>query len=37
MVTLSMKAVLPVGTGRLVWAPSGGEPVVSWDFDVEIN
>jgi hypothetical protein len=35
--TLSITAVLPTGSGTLRWAPQGGGPVVSWDFDVEID
>jgi len=36
-VTVTMKAVLPTGNGQLRWAPGGGKPIVSWDFDVEID
>ncbi len=36
-VTLTITAVLPTGNGQLQWAPQGGRPVVSWDFDVEID
>jgi hypothetical protein len=36
-VTLTISAVLPTGNGQLQWAPQGGGPVVSWDFDVEID
>ena len=36
-VTLTIKTVLPTGNGQLQWAPQGGRPVVSWDFDVEID
>ena len=36
-VTLTITAVLPTGNGQLQWAPLGGKPVVSWDFDVEID
>jgi hypothetical protein len=36
-VTLTISAVLPTGNGQLQWAPQGGRPVVSWDFDVEID
>jgi hypothetical protein len=33
-----MTAVLPIGQGRLMWAPiTGGRPLVQWDFDVEID
>lgn len=36
-VTLLMSAVLPTGSGTLRWTPSGTQPIVSWDFDVEID
>lgn len=36
-VTLLMSAVLPTGSGTLRWAPAGTQPIVSWDFDVEID
>jgi hypothetical protein len=36
-VTLEMYAVLPTGSGSLNWAPGSGRPIVSWDFDVEID
>jgi hypothetical protein len=36
-VTLTLSAVLPTGNGQLQWAPLGSRPVVSWDFDVEID
>jgi hypothetical protein len=36
-VTVSLSAVLPTGNGQLRWAPLGGRPVASWDFDVEID
>ena len=36
-VTLTLSAVLPTGNGQLRWAPLGAKPVVSWDFDVEID
>ncbi len=36
-VTLTLSSVLPVGNGQLRWAPMGGRPVVSWDFDVELD
>jgi Phosphoesterase family len=36
-VTLTLSAVLPTGNGQLRWAPLGARPVVSWDFDVEID
>jgi hypothetical protein len=35
--TLTLDAVLPTGSGELRWSPQGGAPVVSWDFDVEID
>jgi hypothetical protein len=36
-VTITIKGVLPTGGGQLRWAPGGGKPIVSWDFDVEID
>jgi len=36
-VTLLMSATLPTGSGALRWTPSGTQPIVSWDFDVEID
>jgi hypothetical protein len=36
-VTLIVHDVLPVGAGTLRWAPATTKPVVSWDFDVEID
>lgn len=36
-VTLSVSAVLPVGAGTLRWAPLPTKPIVSWDFDVEVD
>jgi hypothetical protein len=36
-VTLIASDVLPTGNGRLRWTPQGSKPVVSWDFDVEID
>ena len=36
-VTLTAVAMLPPGSGLFRWAPAGGKPVVSWDFDVEID
>lgn len=36
-VVLVLKGVLPTGNGRLQWAPEGSKPIVSWDFDVEID
>ncbi|MGA2012712.1 MAG: hypothetical protein ABSH51_19565 [Solirubrobacteraceae bacterium] len=35
--TLTVNAVLPTGSGELSWRPTGGKPIVSWDFDVEID
>jgi hypothetical protein len=35
--SLSVHDVLPTGGGRLRWAPGGPRPLVSWDFDVEID
>ncbi|HWX43708.1 MAG TPA: hypothetical protein VNY52_00130 [Solirubrobacteraceae bacterium] len=36
-VSLKVYDVLPTGNGSLTWAPLGGRPIVSWDFDVEID
>ena len=36
-VTLIVKDVLPTGNGQLRWAPQTAKPIVSWDFDVEID
>ena len=36
-VTLIVKDVLPTGAGTLRWSPEAAKPIVSWDFDVEID
>ncbi len=36
-VTLITSAVLPTGNGTLRWSPGSARPIVSWDFDVEID
>jgi hypothetical protein len=36
-VSLKIYAVLPTGSGSLNWAPASRAPIVSWDFDVEID
>jgi len=36
-VSLKVYDVLPTGDGGLTWAPEGRRPIVSWDFDVEID
>ncbi len=36
-VSLKLYAVLPTGSGSLSWAPASDRPIVSWDFDVEID
>lgn len=36
-VSLAIYAVLPTGSGSLSWAPESRRPIVSWDFDVEID
>ena len=36
-VSMRVNEVLPTGNGALSWAPAGGKPIVSWDFDVEID
>jgi hypothetical protein len=33
--TFQVTAVMPTGEGRLHWSPTGGQPIVSWDFVVE--
>jgi hypothetical protein len=35
--TLTISDVLPTGNGQLRWAPVAATPIVSWDFDVEID
>lgn len=36
-VSMRVNEVLPTGNGALSWSPAGGKPIVSWDFDVEID
>jgi hypothetical protein len=36
-VSLTLSAVLPTGNGQLRWASAGTRPIVSWDFDVEVD
>lgn len=36
-VLLEIYAVLPTGSGSLSWAPASRRPIVSWNFDVEID
>jgi len=36
-ISVKVSSVLPTGSGDLRWAPGGRKPVVSWDFDVEID
>jgi hypothetical protein len=36
-VSIKVYDVLPTGDGGLTWTPYGGRPIVSWDFDVEID
>lgn len=36
-VSLKIYAVLPTGSGSLSWTPESRRPIVSWDFDVEID
>jgi hypothetical protein len=36
-ITLSLSATLPIGAGQLRWSPAGGKPLVTWEFDVEID
>jgi hypothetical protein len=35
--SLRVHEVLPTGNGGLSWAPHGGRPIATWDFDVEID
>jgi hypothetical protein len=35
--SLRIHDVLPTGGGALVWQPYRGRPIVSWDYDVEID
>ena len=36
-VSLTVHSVLPIGNGRLIWAPDRARPTVAWDFDLEID
>jgi hypothetical protein len=36
-VLLTVNVVLPTGNGRLRCAPQRATPIVSWDFDVEVD
>jgi hypothetical protein len=36
-VVLTVRDRLPTGNGQLRWAPGTVKPIVSWDFDVEID
>jgi len=36
-ISLTIDDVLPTGAGTLSWAPNTAKPIVSWDFDVEID
>ena len=36
-VSLSLHSVLPIGNGRLVWAPAPGRAIAAWDFDLELD
>lgn len=33
--TFQVTAVMPTGEGRIYWSPTGGSPLVGWDFIVE--
>jgi hypothetical protein len=35
--SVKLTGVLPIGQGELRWAPQGTKPIVTWDFDVEID
>ena len=36
-ITMTVSDTLPTGNGQLRWSPAGQAPIVSWDFDVEID
>ena len=36
-VIVTVRDRLPAGNGQLRWAPATAKPIVSWDFDVEID
>jgi hypothetical protein len=36
-ISLKVHDIVPTGDGGLTWAPNGRRPIVSWDFDVEID
>jgi hypothetical protein len=36
-VSVLVRDVLPTGDGGLLWRPYAGRPIVSWDYDVEID
>jgi hypothetical protein len=36
-VSLKLRDVIPTGDGGLTWAPNGGQPIVAWDFVVEVD
>ena len=36
-VVVTVRDTLPTGNGQLRWAPGTVKPIVSWDFDVEID
>ena len=36
-VIVTVRDRLPTGNGQLRWAPGTVKPIVSWDFDVEID
>jgi hypothetical protein len=36
-VVITVRDKLPTGNGQLRWAPGSVKPIVSWDFDVEID
>ena len=33
--TFQLTAAMPTGEGRIYWSPTGGTPIVGWDFIVE--
>jgi hypothetical protein len=34
---LVVRTRLPIGNGRLQWAPEGGRAIVAWDFELELK
>jgi len=36
-ISVTLRTVLPPGSGEVAWTPAGTRPIVSWDFVVEID